>query len=302
MFYIPLYYMYLDNKIITLNSAYATRLNGTFNSNLLFNFRNILSEDESFVRAYISVMNAQFPNSFYIITTTNNVFNYTYNDLTLRTITIPVGNYNATSLITEMESLLTLNTTPMTITIDADTGKLTFTASVNFSIYQTPFSAVLGLFRETTISTLIDPVFSVLSVLTASYPLNLLGPKQILIKSSQLAISSFDSKTLGINDTLACIVNGVAPFGLVQYEMTNELNKNLLINPNIAQIDIRITDENDNLYDFNNINWTMTLCLTVERSDEPRLTPPLIPLVKDLDKKEVKVKDPVDEELKLLES
>ena len=198
-----------------------------------------------------------------------------------------------------MEALLTLNTTPMTIAIDADTGKLTFTASVNFSIYQTPFSAVLGLFRETTISTLID--FSVLSVLTASYPLNLLGAKQILIKSTQLSISSFDSKTLGINDTLACIVNGVAPFGLVQYEMTNELNKNLLINPNISTVDIRITDENDNLYDFNNINWTMTLCLTVERSDEPRSAPTLIPIVKDLgDKKEVK--DPVDEELKLLES
>lgn len=298
--------MYLDNKIITLNTAYATRLNGTFNSNVVFNFRNILSEDDSFVRAYISVMNAQFPNSFYIISLSNNVLYYTYTTTTLRTITLPVGNYNATSLIEEMTSLFTLNTTPITTTIDADTGKLTFSAPSNFSIYLSPFSSVLGLFRETTNTVIAFPTVSVSGVIVALSPLNLLGPKQILIKSSQLAISSFDSKTLGINDTLACIVNGVAPFGLIQYEMTNELNKNLLINPNIAQIDIRITDENDNLYDFNNINWTMTLCLTVERNDVITITPNLLPYVKDLEepKKDKKSKelDPVDEELKLLES
>jgi hypothetical protein len=87
--------------------------------------------------------------------------------------------------------------------------------------------------------------------------------------------------------------------------MTNELNKNLLINPNVSQIDIRITDENDNLINFNNINWTMALCLTVERKDEPeRLTPNLMPYVKGLEEpKEPKVKeDPIEAELKLLQS
>jgi len=306
--------MYLDNKIITLNSLYATRLNDNFNSNVVFNFNNILSEDETFTRAYISVMNAQFPNSFYTITSNNNTCYYRYGVID-DNFNVPVGNYNATTLIAELTSYFTGVGRPFTtIIIDTDTGLLTFTAPTNFSFYLCPFNAILGFFRETTLVSFTAPntISSVGNALTAPFPLNLLGIKQLLVKSSQLAISSFDSKSSGIGDTLACIVNGVASYGLIQYEMTNELNKNLLINPNVSQIDIRITDENDNLINFNNINWTMALCLTVERKEQPeRDTPNLIPYVKSLEEPKAEAKaeakadakeDPVDAELKLLQS
>jgi hypothetical protein len=299
--------MYLDNKIITLYSQYAQKNNGTYNSDVTFNFNNILSEDETFIRAYVSVMNAQIPSSFYIINETNNVFNYAYiNMSTILSITLKKGNYNATNLITEMQSKLTLAGTPMTITIDKITGNLTFTAlSTNFAIYSNALSSLLGLFAEIDKFTTTN-ITAFLGVITASYPLNLLGVKQLLIKSSALCISSFDSRTLGLNDAITSIPCNSAPFGLILYESKSDLDKHLLVSGSIEQIDIRISDEHDNLINFNNVNWSISICLSVERKSPPENPNiELIPYVNSLVEKEpekAKVKEPVDEELQLLES
>ena len=38
--------IYTENKLITLNSKYGIQQNGTFKSNILFNFKNLLSDEE----------------------------------------------------------------------------------------------------------------------------------------------------------------------------------------------------------------------------------------------------------------
>jgi len=296
--------MYLDNKIITLNSAFATTNNGTYNSDVVFNFNSILGEDETVIRSYVSVMNAQIPSSFYIINETNNILTYHYISLLYQQITLTKGNYNANTLITEIQNKLGVNGTPISITINKLNGVLTFTASSQFYIYENPLSSVLGLFKEIGSETQTN-IGSVGGVIVADYPLNLLGVRQLLIKSSSLAISSFDSKTLGITDTITSIPCNVPPFGLVLYESKSDLDKHVLASNSIEQIDIRITDERDNLINFNNLNWSITLCLSVERKDEPdRLNPNLLPYVKDLEPntQDKPKKESVDEELKLLES
>ena len=64
--------VYQDNILITLNSASASLLNSTLKSSVSFNFIGLLKEEDDIVRSYISVINAQIPMSFYVITSSNN--------------------------------------------------------------------------------------------------------------------------------------------------------------------------------------------------------------------------------------
>jgi hypothetical protein len=275
--------MYQDNKLITLYSQYAQKNNGTYNSDVVFNFNSVLSEDETFVRAYVSVLNAQIPSSFYNINETNCVLTYAYITLAVVSVTLTKGNYNATNLISELSSKLTAAGTPMTITINKLTGNLTFTAtSISFVIIQNPLSALLGLFTEIAYETN-TYLQSVSGVIAAPYPLNLLGVKQLLIKSSALSITSFDSRTLGLNDALVSVPCNVAPFGLILYESQSDLDKHVIISGSVEAIDIRITDEHNNPINFNNQNWSISICLSVDRQSTFSKAADLVPYIRGIE-------------------
>ena len=62
-----------ENKLISLNSKFATKLNGSLLSNVVFPFSGILKNESNMKHVYISVMNAQMAVSFYVINSTNNV-------------------------------------------------------------------------------------------------------------------------------------------------------------------------------------------------------------------------------------
>ncbi len=66
--------VYQENRLITLNSKDGEKINGTYLSNINFNFSGLLQDDIYLVRTYITVLNAQFPVSFYIIDDNNNIF------------------------------------------------------------------------------------------------------------------------------------------------------------------------------------------------------------------------------------
>lgn len=79
----------------------------------------------------IKIIEIEIPFSFYIVTNTNNQFvvnNIT--DSTNSTITIPIGNYTTTSLITTLTPILNTATgLTWTITYSTTTGKFTFSNS-----------------------------------------------------------------------------------------------------------------------------------------------------------------------------
>ena len=68
--------VYQDNRLITLNSQDGEKVNGTYLSNINFNFSGLLKEDKNLIRSYVTVLNAQIPVSFYIIDETNNMLYY----------------------------------------------------------------------------------------------------------------------------------------------------------------------------------------------------------------------------------
>ena len=116
--------VYIDNHLITLNSKYANQLNGSLLSNVVFGFTGLLQDESNIINTFITVSNAQIPVSFYTITSTNNTIDYTQPQIGLDlTFTIPVGNYNSTSLISALrngfQNLLALS-------INKLNGKLSF--------------------------------------------------------------------------------------------------------------------------------------------------------------------------------
>ena len=96
--------IYTKNKLITVNSKYGIQENGTMKSKLLFNYKNLLSDDENILKSFITVINAQIPCSFYVINALNNKLVISGPTITTTTIYVSYGNYNANTLILELES------------------------------------------------------------------------------------------------------------------------------------------------------------------------------------------------------
>ena len=101
-------------------------------------------------------------------------------------------------------------------------------------------------------------------MIICDYPLNLLGIKKVKVKSTNLSIFSYDSLSKGLSNTLASIPVEASSFGLILYE--NKINNKFLLNADsINEIDIQLCDENDNLINFNNCEWSMTLLIELVR-------------------------------------
>jgi hypothetical protein len=249
--------IYTKNKLITLSSKYGIQQNGTYKSNLLFNFKNLLSDEQHMLKSEIIVLNAQIPVSFYVINDYNNVLTISGSGIFTATITIDTGNYNANTLITELKSQFTsVGVLFSNIKINKNSGKLVFTAltATNYSFS----GSMLNILGTTS-----DRVSSS-NVYRCLYPLNLLGIEKLSIKSERLAVQSVSSVDYSFSNTLITIPVDVSPFSMISYNSQSDVNKNLLNVRSINEIDIQIFDEDNNLVNFNNLDWNMTLVITTE--------------------------------------
>lgn len=250
--------IYTVNKLVTVNSKNGIQENGTMKSKLLFNYKNLLSDDENILKSFVTVLNCQIPCSFYVINATNNKLVISGPTIGTNTILINYGNYNANTLITELVSKITAGGLTMTIAINKTNGILTFSSNGFINYYFTSASTILDVLGTTSslVSTSTDYV--------CLYPLNLLGVKKLLIKSERLSVHSVSSIDYSSSNILVTIPVDVSPFSMISYNSQSETNKNLLTLRSINQIDINIYDENNNYIDFNNLDWAITLVISSE--------------------------------------
>lgn len=243
----------IENKLITLNSAYADKQNGTKNSDTLFNFRGILTDEEDIVSSNICIMNAQIPVSFYTINANNNIIG-----TNLGNVTIPIGNYNFNSLAPVVVSaFLTQISVGITLTISKFTGLITFTFVSGLGNTYFNFNNSYKIFGF--LPNVNYPYVG--SSRISIFPLNLLGVKKLNIRSQKLQISSFSSLSNNLGITLATLAVDVPAFSMISYINQTDLNKTNLQIKTIDQIDLSITDEDNNLIDFNGLDWNITLVL-----------------------------------------
>ena len=289
--------VYQDNRIITLNSQDGDKLNGTYLSNVQFNFSGLLKEDKNLVRSYITVLNAQIPVSFYIIDETNNILYYS-DGTTTKTIIITIGNYNGNQMVTALNAGFTSNGSLITTILNSQTGLLyfTITGGTNYTFLATStIKSILGFDTNISSNTLI----------TMPYQLNLLGKKKIFINSNNLRNSAFSSKALSCVQTIATIPVDQPPYNMISYVSVSDLEKIILSNKSLDMIDIEIVDEDNNYVNFRNINWSITLCLSVEKNDVEKLDYGLKTLPQQIENnniESIKKLSRDEKELKLLES
>jgi hypothetical protein len=257
---------YIDSKIITLTSQSATqKRNGTYLSNVLYEMGLFLKDEPDIIHRQVCLQSAQIPYSFYVINYTNSQFKYQLGSGTIFTSSIPVGNYTGNSLITALNTVLTGNGISLAITLSPINGCLTFThLSSNFTFYDTTYSILQTLgFSESTNYT------STSFILTTPYALNLLGIKILQIRSTQMNMLNYSSIQGGITTLLATIPVSAVPFGMIEYTDKGQ-NRVTFTNPIIDSIDIEILDgETGNFINFNNQDWTITLCIYLTRLINP---------------------------------
>jgi hypothetical protein len=245
-----------DIRLINLYSRDGLKQNGSFNSDIDFYFSNILSESEDILYSSIGINNAEIPISFYIINNTNNILNVN----SVSQVNLTLGNYNSNSLIGELRARFLEIGLSIDVVINKITGKLIFTSSTSFKFDKdSSLLPILGFLNDNYESDLIGTRFT----LNTPHPLNLLGIKTLKIISSSLACYNSSSSNLGQNNTIASIPVNAPPFGLLQYENHNSFS--ILKQSRISLIDIKIKDEKDNLIDMNNIDWHITLKLSIFR-------------------------------------
>jgi len=260
----------IEERLITLSttSSICTLNNSTFKSDVLFNFKSILKNDKDILKASISVINAQIPVSYYNINIYNNILIIQVG-ITTYTITLTVGNYTSTTLQTLLTTLFTdLGLTTFTFSYSTTSGKLTINNTSTFTILYSGSTSlgVLGYSQTSnTVSTLVSSLYTAVGI----YPLNLLGTLRIRVLSTKLQTFNFDSSISGGVSLLASIPVEAPPYSVILYDnytkSSTEL-KNLKINA----IDIQLVDDLGNLLQLNNIDWSLTLALYIERKSIER--------------------------------
>jgi len=290
--------VYQDNRIITLNSNDGDKFNGAYLSKINFSFSGLLKNEKNLIRSYITVLNAQFPVSFYIIDDTNNILYYTQDSIP-KTITIPIGNYNGNQLVTLLNTSFTENSSSVISTLNSSSGILSFllTGGISYTFLSTStIKSILG-FDENITDT---------SLIRMPYQLNLLGKKKIFINSNNLRNSSFSSKSFSCVQTIATVPVDQPPYQMINYVSVSDLEKVILYNRSLDLIDIEIVDEDNNYVNFRNINWSITLCLSVEKNDVEKTDYGLLSIPKNEENKNIiennKKLSKDEKELRLLES
>jgi len=272
---------YIETKVISLNSENAIQYNnGTFLSNMVFSLPTLLKDEPDTLHKQLTLANAQIPVSFYIVNYTNHKFVFTTYPLGVPTdniITIPVGNYNSSSLISVLTDLLLAVGDVMTITISKITGDFTFSSPSQYLFKSTSVlttaNQILGLSSTSNLTpTLVTGNY----VATCPFPCNLLGIKQIMIKSSIFSCNNFSSSSNGQTTLIGTIPVDNGAWGMISYVDTGG-SKISFNNATLDEIDIQILDaETNKEINFSNTNWTMTILLHITKKlDLTRVTPTL---------------------------
>ena len=247
----------MESRLITLNSEDAQKLNGDYNSNLFFNIPNIVDENPDISHLEVSLDSATIPVSWYLINDLTNTLTYIYNSTTF-TLTLTNGNYNGSTMITELTNKFDDNGLVVVITLSQVTGLLLFNFSNAISnvdfIYNTGLMKILG-FTQSTSGVAVVP----------QLPMNLLGIQKINICSGNLStLSSFSSSPALSNSVIQSIPVDVPSFHQITYlDKANHYGR--MKSRFLSNIDIQLLDEFGRFIEMNGIEFTLSFIIRIFR-------------------------------------
>jgi hypothetical protein len=221
------------------------------NSSLYFSINNILKKEQDIFYNLVSVVHCEIPVSFYIINSTNNGLRLKLGSNPTYPYVLKSGNYNASSFRTMLLSILP---TGFTLTLNSTTGIYTlgYTSSFQISPTSSTCSKLMGFVSGTTYFSDVN------NQITMPFQCNFLGITRLKIKSQIIQTNNIDSYSKGKSNMLCSIPVNNASFGLIIYNNISQF-KTIYPNTNLDYIDIQITDDFDQLIDFNGIDINITL-------------------------------------------
>ena len=240
-------YQTIYSTQIYLNSTSSMLMNGTAKSYVHFYIQNAInSSKKNTIEMRVSLVNAQFPCSFYQINNTNNTININGVDYVF-----PNGNYNVNNFISTWKNvvgaswLLSFSSLTNTL-IFTNTSPFIFTDTLSNSLFP-----VIGFTPGITYS-------CIGSTLSAPYCVNFSGLSRLLISSPTFSLNSKTSYDSAMSNIIASVPNNCIQNGIIYY--TNYTNyKSIFKNSELSCITIQIQDDNENYVDFNNLDWSLTL-------------------------------------------
>jgi len=254
---------------IILNSKNGTDLNNLDGHKIYLLEQEISSRKDERLLLYLK--KAFLPFSFYTLSSSqkNNILDIKETNgggSDTYSITIPDGNYNITELISTIKSLLESTTQKnfkYTITYNKSTSKVSFkilsgttptNATLLFSTgVNSKFSVknILG-FNETDVS------FTTSSSTTSQKIVDMADGLDSIRVISNLVGSNIRSTNREGGELLLIPVD-LEPFSVIYFNEGPAPFKHLINQENIKRIEIKMTDANNNIIDFNQIPYTLIL-------------------------------------------
>tara|TARA_R100000541_G_scaffold57154_2_gene67059 strand:- start:34 stop:969 length:936 start_codon:yes stop_codon:yes gene_type:complete len=259
-----------QTKIISLSSndgIIQHNQSAGYLSDLKFDFKQVLGDDKNIAYSTIALHSVDMTNSFYNVNELNNKIDVkitivSSGNETNSTITIPIGNYSASTFVIKFNALLLAGTGKAGIlSLDRNNGLYSLTPDANtYKIKLLPSSTAYGVLGITANTT---PEFIFGNPNVFNKGCNFLGITQLNLFSKSLASDNLDSKSLTQNNLIAVIPVVAPSYALITYDNRNE--ESLLRNKDIGEIDLLITDNTGTLANFNFIDWSITLTINTYR-------------------------------------
>jgi hypothetical protein len=239
----PSSHLVQDTKELHLSTRgdAGTVLNGNMKSQILFSIPDAIVVDDSIEYIQFSIPYAVVPNSFYVINMTNCRLDILQSSVTT-TYMFPMGNYNASTFITQFKTLLP---TQFGITLGQNNNQFTIT-------HTTTDFTILG---TSTIDSIMGFSGNQASVgLSATMPrvCNFLPLPRICFRCSKLS-NSFTSSSIDSTDVILSIPNTAKLNGQIIYT-NNSGSKTLFKLDSLRDFIVSLTDDDGNLLDFNGIS------------------------------------------------
>ena len=173
-----------NNRKLYLRSNAGT-VNGGVDTDITFAISPPLTTTD-FFNFTVTLESAEIPVSFYNVNSSNNTFIYHLISSGVETtISIPVKNYNATQLLTVLNTLL--SSLSVVVTYDEQTNRYTFTGSADFKIKGNAFR-LLGLVPDATTYNL-----SSSNILVSPSMINLLFPRNCFLQLISTQATTYNS-------------------------------------------------------------------------------------------------------------
>jgi hypothetical protein len=243
---------YIESKQIFItpkSSETLFLLNGSKLSDVNLFMPNLIKQSNQVLYRTIKLLHAEIPYSFYVINENNNQLK-----INSSTIEIPLGNYNANTLVTTINQLISTNGLGnLALSFDNSTGLVSFSSSISFQIQASSIYKILGL--EFTNYTSVFNFSNNKYEVKAPYLLNTGGIKNIYLKTNVITNNVNTQNDAGI---LKSIPVNVQPFSIIMYNNMENV-ESLLLNRVLNNLEIQLYDDDMELIDFNGIEWSLTL-------------------------------------------